>query len=168
MSAELLEYPKICQKSFRAAMSTVPTTVTVVTSSDGDSPLGLVAGSFVSISLDPPLVGFFVAKTSTSWPRMERTGSFAVNVLASGQESLCATFARSGGDKFAGVPWKPSPLGNPLIPGAMLWIDCGLWETREVGDHLLAVGRIVELQPGAGHRPLIFQGNGLHTLNAEE
>jgi flavin reductase (DIM6/NTAB) family NADH-FMN oxidoreductase RutF len=153
----------------RRALSAVPTCVTVVSAADGEVPYGLVAGSFVSISLEPPLVGFFVATSSTSWPHMARSGSFAVNVLAAGQEGLCARFARSGGDKFTGVRWTRSVLGNPLLQGAVLRIDCRLWETRVLGDHLLVVGRVVTLEEPNSTTgvPLVFHGNGLHALPAE-
>ncbi|WP_437083656.1 flavin reductase family protein [Streptomyces sp. enrichment culture] len=153
----------------RRALSAVPTCVTVVSATDGEVPFGLVAGSFVSISLEPPLVGFFVAGSSTSWPHMARAGRFAVNVLAAGQDSLCVRFARSGGDKFTGVRWTRSALGNPLLPGAVLWIDCLLWETRVLGDHLLVVGRVVALEePGSTTGvPLLFHGNSLRALPPE-
>ncbi|MFD7059847.1 flavin reductase family protein [Streptomyces sp. NPDC059906] len=161
--------PEIDGTRLRRALSTVPTCVTVVSTADGEMPYGLVAGSFVSISLEPPLVGFFAATSSTSWPHMARTGHFAVNVLAAGQDSLCARFACSGGDKFTGVRWTPSALGNPLLPGAVLWIDCRLRETRVLGDHLLVVGQVVTLeQPrSTTGAPLIFHGNGLRTLRPE-
>ncbi|MFI2238478.1 flavin reductase [Streptomyces chrestomyceticus] len=67
---------------------------------------------------------------------------------------------------FAGTRWSPSRLGNPLLPGAVLWIDCGLQETREVGDHLLVVGRVADLRSGDLNRPLVFHANGLHSLPA--
>ncbi|WP_018549550.1 flavin reductase family protein [Streptomyces sp. LaPpAH-108] len=160
---------EIDRAQLRRALSAVPTCVTVVSAADGEVPFGLVAGSFVSISLEPPLVGFFVATSSTSWPNMARAGRFAVNVLAAGQDSLCARFARSGGDKFTGVRWIRSALGNPLLPGAVLWIDCWLWETRVLGDHLLVVGRVVTFEePGSTTGvPLVFHSNDLRALPPE-
>ncbi|WP_275560082.1 flavin reductase family protein [Streptomyces sp. 5-6(2022)] len=161
---DIADDPELSRTTLRKALSAVPTPVTVVTASDSEGPYGLVAGSFVSISLDPPLVGFFAARSSTSWPRIAQTGFFAINVLAAGQDDLCVRFSRSGGDKFTGMRWTSSELGNPLLPGAVLWIDCRLWEVKALGDHLLAVGRVIALHEGGQSEPLVFHANELHTL----
>src|SRR6476619_3878226 len=92
---------------YRQVLGHFPTGVVVVTAVDDGEPVGLAIGSFSSVSLDPPLVGFFPDRSSTSWPRIEKAGSFAVNILGEHQEDICRTFASKGGDKFAGIGWKP-------------------------------------------------------------
>lgn len=150
---------------FRSVLGQVPTPVTVVTATTDEGPAGLVVGSFVSVSLDPPLVGIFVDRSSASWPAIRRTGSFAVNVLAHDQRELCARFARrGGGNKFGGLTWDESPLGHPLLPGVATWIDCRLRHDQQVGDHYFVVGRVLDLSHVEGSSPLVFHRGVLRGL----
>ncbi len=142
-------YPEIDAAHFRRVMGHYPTGVTVVTGIGEDGPLGLAIGSFVSISLDPPLVGFFPTNSSSSWPGIKASGSFCVNVLAADQENVCRVFASKGEDKFASVEWSPSPeTGSPLIAGSLAWIDCRIYSVSEAGDHDLCMGRVVAMDVG--------------------
>lgn len=151
---------------YRLALGQVPTAVTVCTSATPDGPVGLTVGSFVSVSLKPPLIGLFVDEKSVSWPAMERAGSFAVNVLAEEQGELCARFARSGGEKFAGLTWWDSPLGHPLFAATAAWLDCTVHEVRPVGDHLFVVGHVSDLGTTATAAPMVFHRGALTGLAA--
>lgn len=143
---------------FRKVLSHYPTGVCVITAApvDGHPPAGMVVGTFTSVSLDPPLVAFLPDKSSTSWPRIRRTGAFCVNVLTSDQERLCRQFVQKGGDKFKGVNWRPAPTGSPILDGALAWIDCDIEQTFESGDHYIVVGRVRNLDLGDGGLPLAF------------
>jgi flavin reductase (DIM6/NTAB) family NADH-FMN oxidoreductase RutF len=137
---------------FRKVMSHVPTPVTVVTATGPDGPVGLTIGSFTSVSLDPPLIGFLPGKRSDSWPVLEAAGHFCVNILADDQGELCWRFATELPDKFEGVEWSPSPLvGAPLLDGVAGWIECTVYAVAEAGDHWWVLGLVEELQ--ATHRP---------------
>ncbi|PWI45917.1 flavin reductase family protein [Streptomyces sp. ICBB 8177] len=117
------------------------------------APAGFACQSFSSLSLEPPLVAFMVARTSGSWPRIARAGVFCVNVLAAGQEALCRAFAVSGADKFAGVDWTPAPVtGAPVLAGVAAWVDCEVHAVHTGGDHLVVVGRVKDL--GTAPEPL--------------
>ncbi|UNO44056.1 flavin reductase family protein [Streptomyces sp. MST-110588] len=123
-------------------------------------PAGFACQSFASLSLDPPLVVFAVARTSTTWPRIARAGVFCVNVLGADQEALCRGFAVSGADKFAGVVHTPAPVtGSPRLAGVPAWIDCVIQAVHTGGDHLLVVGRVAALgtdEAAAASGPLLF------------
>src|SRR5207344_1279956 len=80
--------------SFRQVLGHFATGITVITAMDGDEPVGLAANSFTSVSLDPPLVLFCPAKTSSTWPRIQRAGHFTVNVLDEHQEHVSQLFAK--------------------------------------------------------------------------
>lgn len=144
--------------TFRATLGTVPTPVVVVTAMVDGEPAGLVLGSFTSVSLDPPLVGVFVDRASTSWPRIAATGRFCVNVLTEEQGEVGRRFAAPG-DRFAGQGWRPSPGGSPILDGVGTWIDCTTHSVSDAGDHELVLGRVeaAEVGPGAP-RPLVFLG----------
>ncbi|MGX5656562.1 flavin reductase family protein [Geodermatophilus nigrescens] len=130
--------------------------VTVVTAHTGEEPIGFTCQSFSSLSLDPPLVALAPARTSTTWPRLRDLGRFCVNVLAEDQSGLSAAFARSGADKFAGVGWRPSRQGSPVLDGVVAWIDCALWAEYDGGDHTIVAARVLDLGADPGRRPLLF------------
>lgn len=141
---------------FRNVLGHFCSGVTIVTSLDAGEPVGFACQSFQSLSLRPPLVSFAPSLTSTTWPRIKRSGRFAVNVLAEGQHDLCRTFAVSGADKFAGVDWSPSRSGSPVLAGALAWIDCEIVNEYEAGDHVIVVGRVDALDAEPAARPLLF------------
>ena len=130
--------------------------VTVVTAQGEEGPIGFTCQSFSSLSLDPPLVVIALARTSRTWPRLRELGRFCVNVLAEDQTDLSVAFARSGADKFAGVPWRPSRTGQPVLQGVVAWIDCELWAEYDGGDHTLVAARVLDLGADPGRRPLLF------------
>ncbi len=130
--------------------------VTVVTAVTGGGPIGFTCQSFSSLSLDPPLVVFAPGRSSRTWPALRDIGRFCVNVLAVGQDAVSQNFARSGTDKFAGVRWRPSPHGSPVLDDVVAWIDGELWAEYDGGDHTLAVARVLDLGADGGRRPLLF------------
>ncbi|MBV9842099.1 MAG: flavin reductase family protein [Sphingomonadaceae bacterium] len=143
--------------TFRRVLGHYPTGVCVVTAADPrGAPIGMAIGSFTSVSLEPPLVAFFPDKRSSSWPRIEETGKFCVNVLASDQQELCRQFAMRGGDKFAGVSHRLSTNGSPILDDVIAWIDCDLYAVHEAGDHFIALGVVVELEVHRPGGPLLF------------
>lgn len=143
---------------FRTVLGRFPTGVTVVTAQDGAKPVGMAIGSFTSVSLDPPLVAFLPAKSSSSWPAIERAGVFCVNIIAEDQGAICAAFASRAEDKFAGVAWERAGTGSPRLAGCIAWMDCTIEAVHEGGDHWIVVGRVqemdVDLERDVG--PLLF------------
>ncbi|MEU6538014.1 flavin reductase family protein [Streptomyces sp. NPDC047000] len=165
------ERAPVDQAEFRRVLGCFPTGVTVVTApaaAGESSPAGFACQSFSSLSLDPPLVVFMVARTSTTWPRIARAGVFCVNVLSADQGPLCRAFAVSGADKFAGVRYEPSPVsGAPRLTGAAAWLDCAIHAVHTGGDHLIVVGRVTALAAPPGTSPdgpLVFHRGGFTAL----
>lgn len=141
---------------FRQVLGHVPTSVVVVTGmADDGKPYGITIGSFTSVSLDPPLIGFFPGLNSRSWERIKSSGRFCVNVLGADQEELCWAFAKEGDDKFAGIDWTSSPGGSPRLSGVTAWIDCAIDSETAVGDHYFVVGKVDALS-GSGDDAMIF------------
>ena len=130
--------------------------IVVVTAAGPTAPAGFTCQSFASLSLDPPLVSFAAARTSTTWPRIRDAGAFCVNVLAADHQELSVGFARSGLDKFAGVPWRPAPSGAPVLEGVSAWIDCALWNEYDGGDHTVVVGLVQDLGASPERLPLLY------------
>jgi flavin reductase (DIM6/NTAB) family NADH-FMN oxidoreductase RutF len=131
---------------FRAVLGHVPTSVVIVTGVGANgAAFGITIGSFTSVSLDPPLVGFFPGTQSQSWAAIRESGRFCVNVLGAHQEDMCWHFAKEGDDKFAGIEWVPSAGGNPVLPGSIAWIDCEIETETVMGDHTCVVGLVTSL-----------------------
>jgi 3-hydroxy-9,10-secoandrosta-1,3,5(10)-triene-9,17-dione monooxygenase reductase component len=141
---------------FRRVLGHYPTGVCAVTAVDGDRPVGMIVGSFSSVSLDPPLVAFFPDRRSTSWPRIKASGRFCVNVLAEHQLHVCSALASKADDKFKSVGFSWSESGLPLIDGIVAWIDCRLYAVHEAGDHFIAIGKVQSLDISQSKRPLLF------------
>ncbi|MFF3569279.1 flavin reductase family protein [Nocardia jiangxiensis] len=132
------------------------TGVAIVTGTDTDgTPLGLAVNSFTSLSLDPPLILFCPAHSSSTWPRIRKTSQFAVNVLSDRQAHLVRAFARSGGDKFAGVEVVPTPDGLPAFAGAAARLVCRVDDIHPGGDHEIVVGRVLRTEQSDAE-PLLF------------
>ncbi|WP_030775343.1 flavin reductase family protein [Streptomyces sp. NRRL F-2664] len=154
------ERAPVSPAEFRAVLGNFASGVTVVTAppgADEDGPAGFACQSFASLSLDPPLVTFMVARTSTTWPRIARAGVFCVNILGAEQGELCRSFAVSGADKFAGVAHRPAPVtGSPQLDAVPAWIDCRIHAVHTGGDHLIVVGRVLAMGAAGEGDPLLF------------
>ena len=153
-------------ESFREVLGHFASGVTIITGITDDGPAGFTCQAFSSLSLDPPMVLVLPSKSSTSWPTIGESGKFCVNILADHQEQVSAKFAKSRTDKFAGVTWEPSPMGQPILDGACAWIDCRVDAVHQGGDHLIVVGAVGGLAARRDSRPLLFH-RGRYARTAE-
>jgi 3-hydroxy-9,10-secoandrosta-1,3,5(10)-triene-9,17-dione monooxygenase reductase component len=134
--------------------------LTVITAATDNGPAGFTCQSFSSLSLDPALVTFSPARSSSTWPLLRSAGRFTVNILPAEHQHFAAQFARSGTDKFAGVDYYASPLGNPVLDQALAWVDCEFHEEYDGGDHTIVVGAVHALGAREGAEPLLFFKGG--------
>jgi len=154
---------------FRQALGRFASGVVVIAGIDGGEPVGMTCQSFSSLSLDPPLVLFSAATTSTSFPRLRSAERLCINVLAHDQDPLAAQFARSGTDKWSGVEWSAGENGAPRIAGAAMWCEGSIDAVHEAGDHFIAVVEVTRLATTAGpSAPLIFHEGRYRRLIASE
>ncbi|VWD64216.1 flavin reductase [Burkholderia lata] len=144
--------------SFREALGHYASGITVITSHTDGEPIGFTCQSFYSVSMSPPLVSFSVMSSSGSYPRIRQAGRFAVNILSDEQVGISNQFARRGTDKWHGVEWHASPLGNPIIAGSLHWVDCEIHAEHAAGDHLIVIGEVkaLNLQQAAAAQPLLY------------
>ncbi|CAM3303691.1 flavin reductase family protein [Kibdelosporangium persicum] len=157
-------------RRFRDVLGRFATGVVAVTGIDPrtDRPVGLAVNSFTSVSLDPPLVAFCVAHTSTSWPAVRTSDRYCLNILGDDQRQVTAQIAAKGGDKFRGVDWFSSPGGMPVLPGSLAWLECSLFAEHLAGDHVIVVARVHHAEFGAGVRPMVFFGSKYGTFSAPQ
>lgn len=130
--------------SFRKAMSTFPSGVTVITTAEGRKRWGMTVASFASLSLDPPLVIACLETRVETRAAVERTRHFGVSILAAGQASISNQFASRVPDRFEGVAVRPGALGDPLIEGAVCQLECRVYDVFPGGDHTIIVGEVLD------------------------
>ncbi|WP_425099954.1 flavin reductase family protein [Tropicibacter sp. S64] len=143
-------------RAFREALGRFGTGVTVITCETGTGPLGITANSFSSLSLDPPLVMWAPAKSSSRYPFFTAAERFAIHVIARDHASPCWTFARDG-DAFDQFDWHRSEHGVPLLDGCLSRFECVTHATHDGGDHSIVVGRVERVTTRDGD-PLLFVG----------
>ncbi len=132
-------------RDFRQALGAFATGVTIVTARAGDgAPVGITANSFNSVSLDPPMVLWSLAKNARSLAVFARAGHWNVHVLANDQEPLSNRFARAGEDKFGGMALDAGASDAPLIPGCSARFQCRAAFQYEGGDHVIFVGEVID------------------------
>ena len=142
---------------FRQVLGSYPTGVCAITALDSDGkPAGMIVGSFTSVSLDPPLVGFLPDKRSSSWPVIEAAGKFCVNVLGSDQQDVCRQVTAKGDEKFAGLDYAVSGDGMVVIAGAIARIDCTIHSVIDAGDHYFVLGNVLSLESSRDGDPMLF------------
>ncbi|MFN8218259.1 MAG: flavin reductase family protein [Solirubrobacterales bacterium] len=154
-----MSHSAIDPSEFRRVLGHLPTGVTVITANGPSGPVGMAANSVTSLSLEPPLVLFCPALTSTTWPLIRGAGRCCINVVASHHEELVRAFARRGEDRFAGVQHSERSAG-PGLDEAVAWIDCEMRDEHEGGDHTIVVAQVIAIEAAADRRPLVFFRGG--------
>lgn len=146
-------------KEFRQVLGTFTTGVTIITARGEDgTPAGVTANSFNSVSMDPPLVLWSLARKSNSLPTFESASHWAVHILAHDQDKLSGHFARSvsGQEKFTGIEYQDG-LGNaPLLSGCTARLQCRTKNIFDGGDHIILVGEVLTYDK-TDTAPLVFQ-----------
>ena len=120
----------------------------------------MACNSFTSVSLDPPLVLFCAAKSSTTWPRIQAAGKWAANILGEDDEEVCRLFAQKGADRFAAHDVPAGRSGAPILDRALAFVDCVTDAEHDAGDHVIVVGRVLELGYQSEGKPLLFYRGG--------
>lgn len=154
--------------TYRKSLGNYPTGVSVVTANCAGDLSGMVVGTFTSISLDPPIVGFFPKRDSSTLTDIIRAGHFCVNVLGAEHQDLSRKFCGPREERFQGVATHPAVSGAPQLDEALLWIDCTLERVVPVGDHVLVTGRVHDLNENIQQMdPLVFHRGSYFGLSEQ-
>lgn len=157
--------PQLDTKEFRNALGQFPTGVTVVTTLDKEgNKVGMTANSFSSVSLDPMLVLWSIAKTSSSFDAFNETENFAIHVLSAEQKDVSNNFAsKDCVDRFVTVNHEEGIAGVPILSDYNALFQCEIEARYEGGDHIIMVGRVVDFAT-KGSEPLVFHAGKYATL----
>ncbi|MFE2722176.1 flavin reductase family protein [Kitasatospora sp. NPDC059327] len=150
--------------ALRQAFGAYPTGVVAMSALRDGEPVGLAVSSFVSISLDPPMVSISVARTSTTWPRLAQAPVLGLSVLSRDQATLCRRLASRAGDRFDGTAWQATPDGAVLVHDAALWLTARVSAVYDGGDHEIVLMRLLTAELFPGVEPLVFHTSQFREL----
>lgn len=146
-------------EQLRHAMRAWTTGVTVVTATHAGQQYGMTVNSFTSISLDPPLVSLALRKLTHTHELVEKSGEFAVTILASDQKELSDRFAGKHPeikDRFEGVLTETVLINAPLLKGGMAYFNCRVVNAIPLGENTLFVAEVVAAQSEGTGEPLVY------------
>jgi flavin reductase (DIM6/NTAB) family NADH-FMN oxidoreductase RutF len=142
----------------RRVMGRFATGVTVVTTKvPGGKLEGVTSNSFSTVSLDPPLVLWSLARNARSFAGFAAAPHFVINVLGVDQIALSKHFAAPSADKLSGIEYRAGHGGCPVLTGTIAHFECQKESTVDGGDHIIFIGRVLQASFQAGE-PLIFAG----------
>jgi flavin reductase (DIM6/NTAB) family NADH-FMN oxidoreductase RutF len=156
--------PTVLRRAFGAFPSGV---VAVAAAVDGVE-IGLVASSFTSVSLEPALVSFSVANSSTTWPVLRTSPHLGLSVLADHHDAVCRQLAGPREERFAGLPFRVTENGSVLLDEAVVTYDCSVHDEVVAGDHLIVILEVHEVGGGDGEHPLVFHRSGFAKLHRDD
>ncbi len=151
----------------RLAMRRVPSSVTVVTAAARGEIRGITVGSFTSVSLDPPLISFNVAREASMHRVIVGANNFAVHLLADTQADLSTVFAephRVGEEQFEKIDHTMGEFGVPVLVDVAVVFHCVVWAVHPAGDHSLVIGRVRGVDKGEDTGPLVYFDRSYHHL----
>ena len=151
------------ERAFREALGRFTTGVTVVTCKGRDGPIGITANSFASLSLDPPLVLWSPARSSTRFDALTAAEHFSIHVLGEDQRDIGAAFARHPSEGFEGLGVATNAEGVCVIDGCLARFDCARHASHPGGDHVIVVGRVIRAETRES-APLAFFGGRYGTF----
>ncbi len=157
---ETVERRAIDPTQYREVMGHYPTGVAVVTGTVGGEPVGMVVGTFSSVSMDPPLVAFMPQVGSGTWDRLAAARDLCINVLAHDQLELCRAMAVPRPGKFDNVAWHPSPAGAPVLDEAVAHVHCRQESVVPAGDHWIVLCAVDAMEVTRPVTPLLFFQGG--------
>ena len=163
-----IEQTEFDSAALREAYGQFPTGVVALCSEIAGTRVGMVASSFVGVSLDPPLAGVFIQRDSRTWPVLASAGRLGVSVLGETHATSVSRLAGRDDDRFQGLATVTSGLGSVFLDGASCWFDVTVEQQRDAGDHLFALLGIRGITVRDQSRPIVFHASTLRRMAAEE
>lgn len=152
---------------YKAAMRRHPAGVTIVTLDSSSGPVGFTATSFASLSMNPPLISFNIARNSSSIDALHAADSLVVHLLGEHQQHLSQRFSRSAAERFSDESlWARLETGEPVLHGTPIWMRTTVHQLIPAGDHVLVIGLITRIHnendDEAASAPLLYHEGRYH------
>jgi flavin reductase len=153
-------------EDLREVMRSAASGICIVTIQLEETRVGLTVGSLVSLSLEPPLVGFALGQQAQLHELLRGAGEFGVSLLGGDQEAVAQHFARSVPPiaMWTGIDIRDDVPGPPLIAGALGWLRCGVVDKHATGDHTFFVGRLEWSEVGSRGPALVYVRQGYQSV----
>lgn len=154
-------------KSLRNVFGCFASGVTALCALGETDPIAIVASSFTSVSIQPPLVSVCIQSDSDRWRSLSKAPYLGLSILAEDHDTLCRQIASRAPDRFAGVPWFASEKNSVFIEGAVAHFECTIHTVHEAGDHYIVVLEIEAMKSSPDIAPLVFHGSRFRRLHVE-
>ena len=156
--------PVVGNAEFRAAMSALASTVSLVTAQRGEERIGRTVTSMLSLSLNPPTILVSIDIMSRLADLIAKTGGFSLAMLADDQAEIADAFAGqvAPAERFDIAKWSQWPSGHPMLLGAVTALDCDVIGSIETGTHVLFAGAVIEAETTTSRSPLLWQRHRYH------
>ncbi len=150
---------------FKNALSSAPTSVVVVTTRDAEGiARGFTAGSFSSLSMNPPLVLVSLDSKAECHGAFAAATYFAISVLGPEQQELARLMATRGAEKFTGRHFREGPRDLPLAHDAVATFLCRMADRHPAGDHTILIGAVEEVALGEASRAMVHFRRSFHAV----
>ena len=152
---------------FRKAWGSFATGVSLITTvEENGSVHGMTANGIASISLEPMLAMVCVGHSAKTYPILESTGKFGINILAENQKAIGEYYAKSDTPDGVASPaiFKFTKAGTPFLEGSLASMDCRVINAHKEGVHTVFIGEVSEIEVSEGS-PLLFYTGKWMTLN---
>ncbi|AYF77161.1 flavin reductase [Nocardia yunnanensis] len=151
----------------RRTFAHFPSGVVAVCARLGGTPYGLVASTFVPVSLDPPLVSICIQYSSETWPRLEQASRLGLSLLSSEQEPAARGLSSRRGDRFRNVELHGGNGNAAFVGGATAWLETSLYEQVPAGDHAVVLLRVHRVSVAAESEPLVFHRSAFRAFESK-
>jgi len=162
--SELVTNQDLDPSRLRAAFGIFPTGVVAVAAEVDGVLVGLAASSFTSVSLEPPLVSFSIARTSKTWPDLRRSRHVGVTVLADHQAAVCRQLAGEPATRFNGIPVRISDQGAVTLDDGLARFECTIFREVDAGDHVVIFLELHAVDQSDTSGPLVFHRSSFGRL----
>jgi flavin reductase (DIM6/NTAB) family NADH-FMN oxidoreductase RutF len=153
--------------TLRRAFGAFPSGVVAVGAHVDGQPVGLAASSFTSVSLEPALVSFSVANTSSTWPLLRRADRLGLSVLADHHDTVCRQLAGPAQHRFDGLALRHTEDGAVLLGDAVATFDCTIHREIRAGDHTIVLLRLHAVDDPGLASPLVFHRSGFGSVHPQ-
>jgi len=148
----------VVAEDFRKAMRNYPQGVAIVACMNEGKPYGMTVSSFISVSMEPPLLLVSLMKGDYIHRLLSHAEHFSVNMLAYNQSELSIRFSQIDNieRRFDGVKYSIDVRGVPIIDDCIASIVCRRWKNYDIADHTLIIGKVVKINTLRDANPLVY------------
>ena len=160
-----MSHTELSRSTLREAFGHFPSGVVAIAAEVDGVRVGLVASTFVPVSLDPPLVSFCVQNTSATWPNLREVPFLGISVLGESHDEAARTLAAKTGDRFAGLRTASTDSAAVFVEGTSVWLESAIEQLIPAGDHTIVILRVRNITVHPDVPPIVFHRSMFRRLD---